>query len=263
MMHPQADKKTEKIQDFQFPSVKHQIFDQNYLDTVATELRYPTYLRMKEKEPVEISEAIRDRFPLYDPGRQMEMTPLGTTDPQPVYKFTTRQKDPILEISASNIALVTKKYRSFENFSEYIEFLIEQCVPHLDTTFFTRIGLRYINTISGIHETGNDLLEWINNDLVKPVGGGEIGTVNDIKNTLTGPLKGGGSYTFRYGLSPPSQEARKFVLDWDYYSEDVEVEDCMDLLKTFHNRHFPFFWWALGDKARKGLEDGTAKKSAW
>ena len=32
--------------------VWQRIFDRNYLDTVAIELRYPTYLRLKEKEPL-------------------------------------------------------------------------------------------------------------------------------------------------------------------------------------------------------------------
>ncbi|KKZ11053.1 MAG: hypothetical protein TQ37_07780 [Candidatus Synechococcus spongiarum 15L] len=259
MTTKKAAMQTKEITYFRFPPVDRKVFDRNYLDTVAIELRYPTYLRLKEKEPLEISEAIRERFPLYDASRQMEMTPLGATTPEPVYKFSTKQKDPILDISASNIVLVTKKYKSFEDFSAHVKFFLERCMSYLDTTFFTRVGLRYINHISGIHETGNDILEWINNDLVKPVAGGEIGSVHSVKSELAGPLREGGRYTFRYGLSPSSQKTRQFVLDWDYYKEDVEVKDCMDLLKTFHKAHFPFFWWALGGKAREALKNGTIR----
>ena len=260
MTLPKVDKKNNETTYCHFPAVERMVFDSNYLETVLTELRYPTYLRLKEKEPVEISEAIRKQFPIYDSSRQMQMTPLGTTDPQPVYIFTTRRRDPVLELSASKIVLITKKYTSFESFSEYIDFLIKQCMPHLDATFFTRVGLRYINSVPGIHKTGKDLLEWINNDLVRPVGIREIGPVSDMKSSLSGPLAGGSNYTFRYGFSPMSQEARKFMLDWDYYSEDVEADNCMDLLKAFHKVHFPFFWWSLGDKAREALKDGTARK---
>ena len=131
MTMKEVDKQTKEISHFQFPPVERIIFDRNYLDTVAIELRYPTYLRLKEKEPLEISEAIRERFPLYDPGRQMEMTPLGTTTPEPVYKFSTKQRDPILDISASNIVLATKGYKSFEDFSSHIEFLLERCISLL------------------------------------------------------------------------------------------------------------------------------------
>lgn len=247
------------IRYFNFPQIERQIFEKNYLDTVVIELRYPTYLRLKEKEPVEISERIREQFPKYEPSQQMQMTPLGTTDPQPIYKFTTRQNDPALDISASNIVLVTKKYKSFEDFSTSMAFVVERCVPLLKTNFFTRVGLRYINNVSGIHPTGNDVLDWINPELVNPVGGNEIGIVHHMRNEVAGPLEGGGNYTFRYGLSPPVEGVRKFVLDWDYSREDVEVDDCIDLLSAFHNVHFPFFWWSLGEKAREALKNGSAR----
>ena len=257
MTTKKATTQPKEITHFQFPPVDREIFDQNYLETVVIELRYPTYLRLREKEPLEISEAIRAKFPIYDLGRRMDVTPLGTTDSQPVYTFTPRQKDPVFELSTSKILLTTKKYKSFDNFSAHIEFIVEQCLPYLDTTFFTRVGLRYINAVSGIHETGSDILDWITNDLVKPVAGGEVGSVYSMKSELTGPLREGGSYTFRYGLPPASPGMRKFVLDWDYYKENVEVGDCMDVLKAFHRVHFPFFWWALGGKAREALKNGT------
>ena len=259
MTSAEANQHADTIQYFRFPPSERKDYDRNYLVTVAIELRYPTYLRLKETEPTEISEALRERFPRYERGSQMEMTPLGTTDPQPVYKFATRQNDPVVDISASNMVLVAKRYKSFEEFSSYVSFLIDNCVSHLATTFFTRVGLRYINNVSGFDETGSDILEWINNDLVKPVAGGEIGTVSNMTGELTGPLEGIGNYTFRYGLSPPSQEARRFVLDWDYYKEDVEVEHCMELLQNFHDAHFPFFWWALGKNAKEALENGTSR----
>ena len=249
----------QQITAFNFPKAERREFECNFLDTVVIELRYPTYLPLKEREPIEISAAIRNRFPLYEAGNEIQVTPSGATDPQPVYKFATRTKDPVITISTSSLILETKKYRSFEDFSSYILFLIQQVIPCLDTTFFTRIGLRYINHISGIQKNGMDILDWINHDLVKPVGGGVIGAISNMKNELTGPLPEEGGYTFRYGLLPPSSKDRKFILDWDYYIENVEVTDCMERLVTFHHFHFPFFWWALGEKARDALQNGTAK----
>lgn len=182
----------------------------------------------------------------------MQMTPLGTTNPQPVYRFITRKKDPVLDISASSLVLTTKKYKSFEDFLSHIQFLLDRAISHVDTPFFTRVGLRYINNISGIQQNGADILEWINSDLIMPVAGRKIGAISNMKNELAGQFKEG-DYTFRYGLSPASKKARNFVLDWDYYSEDVEVKECINLLNTFHVLHFPFFWWTLGEKAKNAL----------
>ena len=249
---------TRRIRTFNFPEVERKVFKKNFLETVVIELRYPTYLRLNEGEPLQISEMIRDEFPIYEHSSEMQVTPLGTTKPQPVYKFTTRQEDPVLEISASKLVLVTQRYRSFDVLSSHIDYLIENVVPHLDTTFFTRIGLRYMNRVAGIQQGGIDILDWINNSLIAPVAGGEIGTINNMKSEITGQFDEG-DYTFRFGLSPLSNQSNEhsFLLDWDYYREDVEVQECMLNLKAFHDVHFPFFWWALGEKAKKVLENET------
>lgn len=243
-----------QIKGLNFPEAKRKVFSHNYLESVVIDLRYPTYLQLKEKEPLDISKSIRKRFPIYEQSTRMQMTPLGTTDPQPVYRFITREKDPILDILPSTLVLSTKKYKSFDDFSSHIEFVIEKAIPHLDTTFFTRVGLRFINKVIGIQPEGDDLLEWINNDLIKPIGGGNLGTISDMKNELSGPLLEGGGYTFRYGISPSRDDQLNFMLDWDYYREDVGVKDCMELLNSFHDIHFPFFWWALGKKAKSALK---------
>ena len=253
-----ASTTTDTIRYLSFPSVERKVFDSNFLERVIVELRYPTYLPLNDSEPTEISKAIRDRFPLYEQEKQMQMTPLGTTDPQRIYKFATRKKDPVVEISTSVMTLVTIEYKSFEILSDHLSFLLSNCIKFLETSFFTRVGLRFINHVSGIAPTGKDIRNWINKDLVYPIASAELGTVSAMRSEISGPLENGGNYTFRYGLSPPSPGPRKFVLDWDYYEEDVEVEQCNELLDRFHIAHFPFFWWALGEKAKEALENGTA-----
>ena len=245
-----------QLATFNFPEVERKEFNHNFLDSVVIELRYPTYLRLKQDEPLEISESIRGEFPNYAQSSEMQVTPLGTTEPQPVYTFATRQNDTKVDITASSLALVTKKYTSFEKFSSRIQFLIEKVIPYVDTSFFTRVGLRFINSVSGMQEGGMDIRDWINGALVSPIAGGNIGTISNMKSELTGQLVRG-RYTFRYGLSPAADVARHFILDWDYYDEDVEVNRCMALLNEFHDAHFPFFWWALGEKAKEVLENGS------
>ena len=245
---------------FNFPKVERKVFKENFLDTVSIDLRYPTYLRLKYKDPVEISEAIRKRFPRYELHKEIEMPPFGTTEPEPIYKFATIQKDPVLSISTSKLVLSTKKYKSFEEYSSYIKFLIKEAIPHVDTTFFTRVGLRYVNKISSLQSNGNDILDWINNALVMPMTGNEIGSISNMKSEMTGPLSHGAAYTFRYGLIQTPNQSRQFVLDWDYYKEDVEVTSCMDLLEEFHELHFQFFWWALGEKAKEALNNDIVNR---
>ncbi len=233
------------------------MFKRNFIESAIIELRYPTYLRLKDQEPLEISESIRERFPIYNPQKQMQMTPLGSTDHQKVYTFATRQQDPVLDILASSLSLTTKRYTSFDNFLSHAGFLIENVVPHLETTFFTRVGLRYINRIDGLQPDGTDVNEWVNANLVSSITGERLGVVTNMNSELTGHFNTG-SYTFRYGILPPANSSRFFILDWDYYCEDVEVPDCISLLKSFHELHYPFFWWTLGDKAKEALLQNAA-----
>lgn len=247
-------------QGFNFPQAERKEFPKNFLDTVVIELRFPTLLRLKETEPTFISESIRNRFPRYESGKEMQMTPLGTTDPEPVYRFATKNRDPIVTMSASNLALTTKQYRSFSDFSSHIDFLLEKVVPSLDTTFFTRVGLRYINHIFWDCQGETDIRSWINEDLIRPLATTAIGALENLKSELSGPLPDRGNYTFRYALPRPGEQGPNFVLDWDYYVEDIEVADCREILQDFHDLHFPFFWWALGERAREALNNGDVRK---
>ena len=46
-----------------------------------------------------------------------------------------------------------------------------------------------------------------------------------------------------------------FVLNYDYSQLDVEIDKAIALLEKFHEVHFSFSWWSLGEKAREGLID--------
>ena len=187
------------------------------------------------------------------------MTPLGTTDPEPIYKFATRTRDPVVSFSASNMVLTTNRYKSFSDFFSHMAFLFEKVVPRLDTTFFTRIGLRYINHIFWDNQERAVVQDWINEELIRPMVGTAIGELDTLKSELTGSLPEQGSFTLRYAFPNPSNESPDFVLDWDYYAEDIEVAQCENVLQSFHEIHFPFFWWSLGDRAKEALNKGDVR----
>ena len=53
-MPEQTEKREDTVRYFNFPKVERKVFERNFLDQVIIELRFPTLLRMKEKEPSEI-----------------------------------------------------------------------------------------------------------------------------------------------------------------------------------------------------------------
>lgn len=249
------------IRYLNFPEVERHVFPNNFLDLVVIELRFPTLLRLKKAEPLEIQEAIFGEFPIYQSSQTMQMTPLGTTEPEPSYEFTSRKRNYKVQLSASNLVLETRDYTSFEDFLAKVEYLIGACIPLIKTDFFTRIGLRYINKIGGLPNVRNETLKWVHPSLLGPVATNEIGTVGSMKGEIAGKIESGANYNFKYGLAPlDSGSDRTFILDYDYSRQDVEVDEVVGYLNEFHNLHLPFFWWALGKEAKGALENGSAKK---
>lgn len=78
-MTEKTEAPAENTRYLNFPFEKRRVFDENYLQQVIIELRFPTLLKLKEEEPSELQQQIRHRFPLYSPGQRMQVTPLVTT----------------------------------------------------------------------------------------------------------------------------------------------------------------------------------------
>ena len=245
---------------FSFPKVEKREFEKNYLDSVVIELRYPTLLRLVDGDPVDLQNVLRSRFPNYQPNTRFQMTPKGTTGEQSVYQFADRSKDTVLEITSSTISLQARRYTNFEDLIDPLQFVLENCVPLLDTNFFTRIGLRFINKIAGFAYNGSDIADWINSDLTKPIGVSGLGSIAHMHSNVTGSCGENSFYLFQYGLSPEQNaNGRQFVLDWDYYCDDVDVKSCIKKLLWYREQHRDFFWWSLGKKAQEALNNGTAR----
>ena len=125
-----------------------------------------------------------------------------------------------------------------------------------DSDFFVRVGLRYIDFLP----VDQDNLEgWVNKDLVIPLLDGTYGSIKEFWQTVRGETTSGG-YTLRHGLrdtAPPQPGAQhgqmKYVLDMDFYKEDVEEADVGDLLRSLHDEAFSLFAWAIGEKAREHM----------
>ena len=202
---------------FNFPKTQQRVFEKNYLESAVVELRFPTLLRLGQGEPISLQDVLRSQFPNYQPNTQFQMTAKGTTGEKSVYQFATRSQDTVLEITSSTISLQARKYTSFENLIGHLEFVVDQCVPLLDTDFFTRIGIRFINKVAGFNTNGMDISDWINSDLTKPIGVDGLGSIAHMHSQVTGSCGQDNFYLFQYGLSPESSDGRVFVLDWDYY----------------------------------------------
>jgi uncharacterized protein (TIGR04255 family) len=245
----------EPLSTLNLPDVQEVEFERNFIKTAVCELRFPTLLEFETKPPVQLQKELRKEYPYYEPAQSVNVGP-GVVDRETRYLFKSRKKDWTVAFKASAIALETTRYTNFEEFSRRLENLIAKSRSLLDTDFFTRVGLRYIDEIS--IEDGA-LADWVRNDLVAPLTQGVYGTIERFLQEVRG-FTAIGRYTFRHGTVGSAQEKPKvYSLDFDFYEENVPSDSVLSMVAEFNQQSFRFFLWAIGPKAVSRLGKATAK----
>ena len=159
-----------------------------------------------------------------------------------------------LTLRAAALSLETSRYDSFDEFSGRLAFVLRAAEGTIDSDFFRRVGLRYINIVPCELETAG---EWINPALVAPLAAGTYGTVNEYWQRVQGPTPMGG-YTFTHGVQvQPGSPPREYLLDFDFFKEDVAIEETLSVVKKLHELAFSMFHWSLGPKAKEYLGPST------
>jgi uncharacterized protein (TIGR04255 family) len=230
------------------PQVEPVEYEKNFITTAVCELRFPALLEFETKSPSQLQKELRKEFPNYE---RRQSVSLGGGDPVKEVKhlFKSKKGDWIVSFRTWAIAIETSRYTSFEEFQGRLTNLLDISRPLLDTDFFTRIGLRYINEIP--LEDGNPR-GLIREDLVAPLVQGVYGDVTQFSQEIRGFLKTGG-YTLRHGLSDIEKGPRTYTLDFDFYEENVQYESVLPLVSDFNKQSFSFFSWAIGPKTLESL----------
>lgn len=246
------------------PPAKRQEFENNHLDTVIVELRYPTYLSLETESPTELSKQWRSRFPIYTIAYNTNINPTGTSSTTPSHQFSDRRKRWTISLTPHNISLSTKDYKNFEELLDLVLFVSDTALPYLETDFFTRIGLRYVNKIH-VENSSESLKRAVNSELASLSISGVLGSVRNLRTEVQGKIENRGEYVFKYGIANDSQASTSkisknaIILDFDYMDEDVSNSELKDLLQSFHDVHFRFFWWTLGEDTKTNLIPSKTK----
>ena len=238
------------------PTVSSVRYQRNFIQTCVCELRFPSLLELESKPPVGLQKQLRKEYPLYEEQRHVDIGPPGQVKHEPNrYVFRSKNRRWSISLRSSSIALETTAYKDFGDFADRLASMIEKSAALLDTDFFTRVGLRYINRVP--IESG-DLEGWINAALVLPLTSGAFGDLSRCFCEVQG-LTDFGSYSFRHGTDSEDGKVRGYYLDYDYFAESVPVVETSPLLKNFNELNFCFFSWSLGQKAFDWLGTGTPK----
>jgi uncharacterized protein (TIGR04255 family) len=230
------------------PGVERAQFEKNFIKTAVCELRFPALLEFETKPPVQLQKELRKDFPIYE--RQQLVSLNDPQDKEVKHFLKSKKGDWLVSFKSSSIAVETSRYTHFEEFFKQIQTVVEKSRPLLDTDFFTRVGLRYINEI---HIEDGKTEGWIRDDLVLPLAQGVYGTVDRFIQEVRGATETG-KYTFRHGIAGLEKDKQDlYTIDFDFYNENVEADSVLSMISDFNKESFRFFLWVIGPKVKERL----------
>lgn len=232
-------------------AVERKHFGRNFITQAVCEFRFPTLLELEgDQPPSDLAYALRKEFPTYQRLTNVKMGS-GSVGQSNVHAFHSRKNRWSVNIRAASLALETSHYDSFEDFRGRIAFVLKAAEKTIDSDFFTRIGLRYIN---GVPCDRGEVGEWINPRLVDPLASGVFGDPEEYSQRVVGTTAMGGGFMFSHGLGTNSKTGKfEYLLDFDFFVEDVAVSDAMSVLQQLHDSEHALFRWTLGRKAEAHL----------
>jgi uncharacterized protein (TIGR04255 family) len=236
------------------PAVAPAHYERNYIKQAVCELRFPTLYELEgPRPPASFARALRKEYPIDSQAQTYEVTP-GALAKSNAHVFRSKRQRWSVSLKASAISLETTHYDTFAEFKERLSLVLQAAKEVIDSDFFTRIGLRYINLIEF---PGSDLASWINPALVGPLANGVYGTVSEHSARVVGSTERGG-FTMQHGLAPDREsKSPAYSLDFDFFAEDVPFADALIVVQSLHDDEFKLFRWGLGPAALQYL--GTSR----
>lgn len=233
-------------------------YARNFLRQVVCELRFPTLFDLNSSVPhLEFAHALRKIYPHHS--HQVTATDVngGAYERTHTHIFKSKNLDWSVSLSQSAITVETTKYTHFSDLVERINFLTAAATDVIDSDFFTRIGLRYINIVPMNLVDGDTTAfkGWIRDSLVGVIVDENLGVVHEYASRVAGQAEFG-TFLFQHGVGYNSvTKNAEYFLDFDFAKENVEIADVATTLDELHRNEFAMFQWTLGPKGKGYLGD--------
>lgn len=240
------------------PAAEPAHYANNLIRQVVCELRFPTLFELESpRPPAKFAHALRKEYPNYGTINAVNLSSAGVAQTQG-HTFQSKRGHWTVTLRAAAITLETTHYDSFAELQQRLGFLLNAVEDVIDTDFFTRVGLRYINSVPFDMES---ISSWVNPAIVGALGSGIFGDVAEYTGRAAGVTSTGGNYLFQHGVGVnPTTRKYEYVLDFDFSQEDVALASTLDTLQCLHEQEFALFSWSLGEKAKEHLGPSTIKQ---
>jgi uncharacterized protein (TIGR04255 family) len=230
------------------PDFTPQEYKRNLIKTAVCELRYPVLLELEETAPVKFQTAIRRDYPRYERRTNFKFHIGMEHTREPEYHFTSVNKKWTVRVTTSAVSLETDNYSGFTEFMKRIKGIVAAANQFIDSPLFTRVGLRYVDAIPVPRQ---EFDQWVNEELVRPLMGGRYGQPEMCWQIIQGACESG-NFTFQHGIR--KETPGDYILDFDFFKEDVEIKSVETVLRALHKESLKLFFWAIVNKSLEHME---------
>ena len=223
-------------------------YNKSPLVEVIFQLRFPTILSINAKQPAEFQEKIREQYPFYQEVIEQQNELVIAPDGAPSqfkrneiknYVFISSDNKYKINLTSSFISLSTVAYTQWEDYLNRVKQIIPLFEEIYAPSFYTRVGLRYIDVIT---KSNLGLIDKKWSELIRPHVLGILGTeIEDGARSYLSESEyansDGKTFTkvhFELVHVNDSPET-SFLIDTDYFiSETVSKEDIITLSELLH-----------------------------
>lgn len=258
-----------------FPEVQRVIYKKSPLDQVICQMRFPSILKIDTEIPAEFQDRIRKEFPNFSETSELKLEIPQTMRGQgPLdllrsaqqtlgnknYEFISEDNLWKVNLTRTFVALTSNKYERWEEFKNRLFGPLNALVEIYAPTYFSRIGLRYIDVIKrsrlGLTDTS-----W--NELLQPYILGILGSPEAEEYVQ--------NFENRYEIRLADQESlvtlnTRFVthiddgeicymIDSDFYNTGkIAIKNAIEKLDYFNKRASRLLQWCITDRLHQAME---------
>ncbi len=145
-----------------FPEVERVVYENNPLDNVICQLRYPTIIKIETELPADFQNEIIGDYPVFDDTTEFQqevslsapispdlapsfVSPQTKISSSKNYVFSSVDGNWTINLTKNFISLSNKKYTRWEEYKERLSKIATVFERIYNPTFYSRIGLRYID----------------------------------------------------------------------------------------------------------------------
>jgi len=232
---------------------------------VIAQVRFPIIVSIDKSEFIaSFQEELRDTYPVLRPEKKQGLVvrPHGVASAQSdmVWRFNDVDGKWRVSLAPNFIALETTSYSSRNEFLERLQAALRALSEHIGPRIVDRLGLRYIDRVSG--QAVADIAKLVRSEVI-----GVFATPmaayaqQSLSESLFVVPDTGAQLLARWGQIPPNStvdpaaiepvDTQSWILDLDMFSVEsraFNVEELMTEARTYAERIYTLFRWAVTDE---------------